>query len=205
MTVRRDVNGMTVRATETRARIMETAWELVRARGAAAVTMQDVAGSAGVSRQLVYVHFGDRAGLLVAMVRHHDERSGFLDRVAATRKLPPAEGLEALLCAWWDYIPDIMPVASALYAAAATNEDAATAWRDRMDDLHTAFRIALSRVRRDGRLAHGWTADSAADWIWMRSHLSGWQQLVDERGWRPRRYVEHATRSILAELLTPAA
>ena len=193
------------RADETRARILEAAWELVRARGAAAVTMQDVASAAGVSRQLVYVHFGDRAGLLVAMTRHHDERSGFLERVAATRTLPPAEGLEALLREWWRYIPDILPVASALYAAAGTGEDAAVAWRDRMEDLRTSFRIALARVRKDGRLARGWTVDAAADWIWMRSHLSGWQQLVGEQGWRPERYVDRATRSILAELLVPAA
>jgi hypothetical protein len=37
----------------------------------------------------------------------------------------------------------------------------------------------------------------------MRSHLSGWQQLVNERGWTPKRYVERSVRSILAELVIP--
>jgi AcrR family transcriptional regulator len=194
---------VTVRADQTRARILEAAWELVRDRGAAAVTMQDVAGAVGVSRQLVYVHFGDRAGLLLAMARHHDERSGFRERVAATRRLPAADGLEALLRAWWDYIPDILPVAAELQAAAGSNVDVATAWRDRMDDLREAFRIALARLRRAGRLTPGWTVDAAADWVWMRSHVSGWQQLVNERGWRPARYVDRSIRSILAELVVP--
>jgi AcrR family transcriptional regulator len=195
---------MAVRAEETRVRLLEAAWGLVRTRGAAEVTMQDVAGAVGVTRQLVYVHFGDRAGLLVAMARHHDERSGFRERVAATRALPPAEGLEALLREWWDYVPDILPVAAALQTAAATSHDAAAAWRDRMDDLREALRIALARLRRDGRLAPGWSVEAAADWVWMRSHLNGWQQLVGERGWRPERYVERSIRSILAELVLPA-
>jgi AcrR family transcriptional regulator len=195
---------MTTRADVTRVRILEAAWDLVQARGAAAVTMQDVADAVGVTRQLVYVHFGDRARLLVAAVRHHDERSGFRERVAATRKLPPIHGFEALLREWWAYVPDILPVASALHAAAASSEDAAVAWRDRMDDLREAFRIALARLRREGLLAPGWSVEAAADWVWMRTHLSGWEQLVDERGWRPERYVERTVRSILGELVLPA-
>ena len=197
--------GVAVDATDTRARILAAAWELVRAGGAAGVTMQDVAASVGVSRQLVYIHFGYRAGLLMAMARHHDEESGFRERVAETRALPPAEGFEQLLRTWFAYVPEILPVAAALQAAAAGGDEAAAAWIDRMDDLREAFRIALARLRRDGRLARGWTVDAAADWVWMRSHLSGWQQLVNERGWTPKRYVERNVRSILAELVTPAA
>jgi len=68
-----------------------------------------------------------------------------------------------------------------------------------------AFRVAVARLRRDGRLAPGWTVDAAADWVWMRSHLSAWEQIVGERGWRPDRYVERATHSIIAELVAPAA
>jgi hypothetical protein len=37
----------------------------------------------------------------------------------------------------------------------------------------------------------------------MRSHLTGWQQLVGERGWAPKRYVERTVGSILAELVIP--
>jgi AcrR family transcriptional regulator len=192
------------RAEVTRGRILEAAWDLVQERGAAGVTMRDVADAVGVTRQLVYVHFGDRARLLVATVRHHDERSGFRERVAATRRMPPAEGFEALLREWLAYVADILPVATALYAAAATSDDAAETWRDRMDDLREAFRIALARLHHDGRLAPGWSVDAAADWAWMRTHVSGWQQLVDERGWRPERYVERTIRSIVGELVAPA-
>ena len=73
---------------DTRARILDTAWGLVRERGIGAVTVADIAAATGVSRQLLYVHFENRAGLLVAMARRHDVRSGFAGRAAETRSLP---------------------------------------------------------------------------------------------------------------------
>jgi AcrR family transcriptional regulator len=124
-----------------------------------------IAEAAGVSRQLVYVHFANRAGLLVAVARHHDASSGFVERVAATRKLPALDGLEALLRLWLSYIPEILPVARALEAAATNGEEGGTAWRDRMDDLWEAFRVAVDRVHRDGRLGDRWTVRTATDWI----------------------------------------
>jgi AcrR family transcriptional regulator len=198
------MRGMAVDAQDTRTRILAAAWELVLTHGATAVRMRDVAAAAGVSRQLVYIHFGDRAGLLVAMARDHDERSGFVERVGATRDLPPAEGLEALIREWFEYLPEILPVAAGLQAASAAGDEAAAAWSDRMGDLREAFRIAVARLRRNGLLARGWTVDAAADWVWMRSHLSGWQQLVGERGWTPKRYVERTVRSILDEVVVRA-
>ena len=68
---------------ETRARILDAAWQRVRASGPGGVSVKAVAAAAGVSRQLVYFHFRNRAGLLLAMTRHHDRASGFAGRVAA--------------------------------------------------------------------------------------------------------------------------
>jgi AcrR family transcriptional regulator len=191
--------------TGTRARILDTAWALIRQRGLGQVTVADIAKGAGVSRQLVYVHFANRAGLLVAVARHHDASSGFVERVTATRQLPPVEGLEALLRMWFAYIPEILPFARALEAAATTGDDGATAWRDRLDELWEAFRFAVDRVHRDGRLAGRWTVRTATDWVWARSHLGTWQHLVAERGWDPDDYTERAVRSILAEVVTPGS
>ena len=75
---------------DTKTRILETAWTLVNERGIG-VGVGEIAAAAGVSRQLVYVHFTSRAGLLVAMARHQDARSGFRERALATRELPPAK------------------------------------------------------------------------------------------------------------------
>ena len=196
---------MTLSGTETRSRILEAAWGLVGERGTTGgVTVAEIAAAAGVSRQLVYFHFENRAGLLAAMARHHDVSSGFKERVAASRALPPAEGLEELLRAWCAYVPEILPVARALEAAEITGDEGGAAWWDRMGSLREVFRAAVERVARDGRLAKGWTVETAADWVWARSHLTTWQHLVAERGWPPDRYRERSVRSILAEVLAPA-
>jgi AcrR family transcriptional regulator len=131
---------------DARNHILETAWSLTRERGVHAVTVADIAAASGVSRQLVYHHFDSRAGLLVAMARYHDAAVGFRVRVAQARSLPPVEALEALVRMWCEYIPDILPVARALEAAMTTGDEGGAAWRDRMDDIHEAFRLAVGRV-----------------------------------------------------------
>jgi AcrR family transcriptional regulator len=183
-------------------RILEAAWGLVGERGTTVgVTVAEIAAVAGVSRQLLYFHFENRAGLLAAMARHHDVASGFAERVAVAGELPPVEGLEELLRAWWGYVPEILPVARALEAAEITGEEGGAAWRDRMGSLWEVFHSAVERVEKDGRLADGWTVQTAADWVWARSHLEGWQHLVVERGWSPEDYEERVMRSVLAEVL----
>lgn len=194
---------MTIPGTETRSRILEAAWALVGERGTAGVvTVAEIAAAAGVSRQLVYFHFENRAGLLTEMARHQTVTSGFRERVSATRELPPAEGLEGLLRAWCGYVPEILPVARALEAAEITGDEGGAAWRERMESLRGVFRAAVERVALDGRLAEGWTVETATDWVWARSHLTTWQHLVGERGWSTNDYEERTIRSILTEVLT---
>jgi AcrR family transcriptional regulator len=195
---------MTATERNARTRILETAWLLVGERGLLQVTVADIAAASGVSRQLVYHHFDGRSGLLLAMARHHDGVTGFRKRVVASRELAPVDGLETLLRLWLEYVPLILPVARALEAAAATGDEGGVAWRDRMDDIREAFRLAAERIAVDGRLAEPWTPDTAADWMTARTHVALWQQLVVERDWAPADYAERTIASIMAELVTPA-
>jgi AcrR family transcriptional regulator len=185
--------------THTQTRILETAWTLVNERGIG-VPVGQIAAAAGVSRQLIYVHFTSRAGLLVAMTRHQDARSGFRERALATRDLPPAAALEALVRAWCQYLPEILPVALALEAALIAGEEGAAAWRDRMGELHQAFRFATTRLQGAGELAPGWTAATAADWAWAQVQPSIWLHLVDERGWSEEEYVSRTTATVMGRL-----
>jgi AcrR family transcriptional regulator len=186
--------------TDTPTRILEAAWALVIERGTVDVTVAEIAAAAGVSRQLVYFHFDNRAGLLTAMARHRDESSGFVDAVAAARKMAPVEGFEHLLRAWCRYLPEIASVARALEAALMTGDDGGTAWRQRMGELREAVRSAVARLD----LAPGWTVDEAADWAWSRIQPTTFQHLVSERRWTPEEYTERTVRSLLAELTTLA-
>jgi AcrR family transcriptional regulator len=194
---------LTASGDETRARILETAWRQLHGHGTAEIRVGQIADAAGVTRQLVYFHFANRAGLLTAMARHRDETSGFVDQVAASRRMPPAEGLESLLRAWCAYLPEILPVARALEAALVTGDEGGIAWRDRMGELREALRIAVAKVDRDNRLASDWTVESAADWAWSRVQPATWDHLVGERGWEPAEYTERTIGGLLGELLRP--
>ncbi len=184
---------------DTKTRILETAWTLVNERGIG-VGVGEIAAAAGVSRQLVYVHFTSRAGLLVAMARHQDARSGFRERALATRELPPAQALDRLVRAWCGYLPEILPVALGLEAALIAGEEGATAWRDRMGELHQAFGFATTRLEEAGALAPGWTAGTAADWAWAQVQPSNWLHLVRERGWSPEEYIRRTAETITRRL-----
>ena len=194
---------MAVTSRDTRARILDTAWGLVRERGVGAVTLADIAAASGVSRQLLYVHFENRAGLLVAMARRHDVRSGFAARAAEAGSLPPVAALERLLRLWFAYLPEILPVARALEAAAVNGDEGGVAWRDRMGDLRELFAAAVARVEGDGRLAEGWTVPAASDWVWARAQPATFQHLVGDRAWPAGDYTDRAVRSVLAEVVRP--
>jgi AcrR family transcriptional regulator len=190
---------------DTRAHILDTAWELVRERGVAAVTVADVAAAAGVSRQLVYIRFENRAGLLVAMARRHDVRSGFAGRADETAALAPVAALERLLREWFAYLPEILHVARALEAAAINGDDGGAAWRDRTGGLREVLAAAVDRVAADGRLAEGWTPATATDWVWARAQPSTFAYLVADRGWAAGDYADRAVPSILAEVVSPGS
>jgi len=192
-----------VTSRDTRARILDTAWGLVRERGVGAVTVAEIAAATGVSRQLLYVYFENRAGLIVAMARRHDVRSGFAGRAAEAGSLPPVEALERLLRLWFAYLPEILPVARALEAAAINGDEGGVAWRDRMGDLRELFAAAMARIDGDGRLAEGWTVPAATDWVWARAQPSTFQHLVGDRAWPPGDYTERAVRSVLSEVVGP--
>jgi AcrR family transcriptional regulator len=190
---------------DTRARILDAAWRRVRDHGTGAVSVKAIAQEAGVSRQLVYFHYTNRAGLLLAMARRRDEESDFSRRVAAAWALEPVEALEAVLRAWCRDLPDLLPVARALEAALVTGDDGGDVWTDRMDELHDIFGSVLRRVEAAGRLDPRWTVVAAADWTWSRVQPSTYDHLVAQRDWSPAEYTERTVGSLLAELLTPSA
>lgn len=68
-------------APQTRDRILDATLELLASIGLAKLSLEEVAAEAGVSRQTVYRHFGNRDQLLAATVLR--EEQGFIDRIVA--------------------------------------------------------------------------------------------------------------------------
>jgi AcrR family transcriptional regulator len=190
---------------DTKARILDAVWRLVTRRGRADLTMGDIARAVGLSRQAVYLHFPNRAALLVAAVRHFDEQHGDVAARERRRALPPVESFEAGIRAWLAYLPQVLSVAGALEAAAMVGDEGADAWHDRMRYLREGQRYYVARLAEHGLLADGWTVDEALDWMWARTHPSVWRHLVVEQGWDRDRFVDRVVRSLVAELVAPPA
>lgn len=166
-----------------RPQILTSTRRLIAERGAV-VSMADVAQDVGVSRQAVYLHFGSRANLFVAVVREMDREADIQARCeAALRAEDPVQALRAFIMIWLGYAAVIQPVASMLLAARHHDDDASRAWQDRMDELRGGFLVASRRLDAAGLLRTGLHPAVAGELAWALTSVAVWEQLRLERGW----------------------
>jgi AcrR family transcriptional regulator len=166
-----------------------------------ALKLQQVAERAGVSRQALYLHFGDRQGLILALVRHMDETLDLADRL---EHVYVAEGGDQLLdravrlsSEFWT---KVAPVANMLVGN--LEDDALrSAWRDRMAFRRGTFRRMAERLSELGELAPPWEVDDAADLLYAVTHFDSWRELTGELGWSEDHYVEAMSALLRRALL----
>jgi AcrR family transcriptional regulator len=176
---------------ETRRRILQKTWQLMERKHGREVRVDDIAHLAGVSRQAVYLHFGSRAGLLIATARYVDEVKGVDERVRALREASDGRrSLDALVDFWGNYMPEIHGLASALLAARETDTAAAAAWDDRMEALRQGCRAVGRCLARDMLLLPEWSPDEAADALWGMLSIEVWERLTRECGWTNQQYID---------------
>ena len=181
--------------------ILDAAWDLISRHGAD-VSMSQIAKAAGISRQAVYLHFGTRGGLLMALVKRADERFEIKeDFFEAMQITEPHERLDTCLRIWFSFVGKILPVAKDLIRLRATDADAAAAWDDRMSDLQSWLRRLIASLKADEALAVGWTTKEATDYLWVSSSVHVWDLFVVERGWKQKRTADVLRKTISATLL----
>jgi AcrR family transcriptional regulator len=185
----------------TRDRILRAAWDLLEERGAE-VRLIDVADRARVSRQALYLHFGDRAGLLVALVEFMDENLGLEELVARVFAAPTgAEMLRRTMELYVRMAPRIDRVAQVLEADQHEDQAVAAAWRNRMDNRQRVHRMIVQRISDEGQLAEGWTVDAAADLLYAITMPGPWRELTRELGWTSDDYGRHLSRLLERALI----
>ncbi|MDN0198803.1 TetR/AcrR family transcriptional regulator [Streptomyces sp. S.PNR 29] len=89
-------------AARNRARLLEAAARLVAEHGAAGLTMEAVAAAAQVGKGTVFRRFGDRTGLLMALLDHSEKKfqAAFLSGPPPLGPgAPPVQRLQAFGCA----------------------------------------------------------------------------------------------------------
>jgi AcrR family transcriptional regulator len=183
---------MSTKKEDTRYRLFEAARKLLLKRGFHGVGLEDIAESAGVSRQAVYKsHFASKADLLLELVRHVHAAEN-LDEL--TRPIFEAKTaldmLAATIRASVRIEARVHELSLILAAAAVSDAGAAAAWRDRMELRRGALRAAVSRLEAEGRLNRGWQIEQAVDVLDSLLSVDTYQRLVTERGWKQEELIQ---------------
>lgn len=169
--------------------ILEAAIALLRERTGSDISMAEIAKHAGVSRQAVYLHFTDRATLLVELARYADQKRSLPE--ALDHVLSAPDGREAM----HRYVrlqarmnPGIWPLAREVDAARRTDPDVEAAWQDRLAARLKICRTIITMLAKDPGLKPGMSQNAATDLMWTMTSLRMWEDLVLSRKWSPRQY-----------------
>jgi AcrR family transcriptional regulator len=135
---------------DTRTRILTAAWELLSEN--ADPSMGEIAGRAGVSRQAVYLHFDNRAELLMAVADWANGRVGLPERVAwAQQATTSREQLRRFLHVVVWLVERTQPGILALHRAVDADPAVADTWQSRQGRASHAMKV-VTALRDEGRL-----------------------------------------------------
>lgn len=163
-------------AARNRRRVLAAAEELFRARGVAAVSMDDVAAAAGVGKGTLYRRFGDRSGLAAALLdeRERELQAGLLGGPPPLGPgAPPADRLAAFAAAYLAYVDahlDLVEMSQTASPGARLRIGAHRTWRAHCRHLLTEAGAPDPQLRADTLLAalaaeqvRQWRAERAVD------------------------------------------
>ncbi|MET8831173.1 TetR/AcrR family transcriptional regulator [Streptomyces sp. NPDC004610] len=121
-----------------REQLLDTAAALVRAQGTDGLTLVTLAEAAGVSRPIVYDHFGTRPGLLLALYRRLDERHRTATAQALRDTAPTEDAVARVISTAYFGCARDMPEVTAVSAALKGNPEMETT-RSELTDGYTAL------------------------------------------------------------------
>lgn len=120
------------RTNATKQRLFEASMELIGERGAAGVTVDEIAASAGVSKGTVYYNFGSKSDLIAQLLRHGVDI--LLVRLLSVRddSVDPLVAMEAMIGQAIDFM-DEYPSFARLWVS--ENWRAPSEWQDTFAEL----------------------------------------------------------------------
>lgn len=195
-------------AGENRRAILDAARRMFLERGYAATTVSAIAAAAGVSVETVYKAFGNKPGLVKAVVDvaivGDDEPVPMLqrDRVRRIEAEGDARRKLALYCEHLaESAPRRVPVELLVRGAAASDAGAAEVWHQ-LEAERLAGMAAFARHLEEGEhLRPGVSLEEARDTLWTYNSAEIYELLVMRREWTPQRYGGWVADALAAALL----
>lgn len=164
--------------------------------------MSEIADAAGVTRQLLYVHFENRTDLLVELSRELDRDARTPVLQATIDDAPSArEALRAAVRVQADIKPKIQGLATSLELLRSTDAAAAEACEERENARLGRCRAVIDRLAAEGHLTAGWSHAAAAELFWSMTSLRSWEDLVQRRKWSKSAWVKRTTAALESALV----
>jgi AcrR family transcriptional regulator len=193
-------------AAVTRRVILDGARRVFAERGYSAVTVKQLAASAGVSVQTIYDTFGSKAGVLMAFVELVDVESGILDLVRLMPTVTDPREMLALFARMRRQIRERCgDVIGILRSGAVVDPDVAATLAKGVQRRHLGQRAAMERLESHGHLRSGITSTRAADIAAALTADEVCDALVDQRGWSFDEYEQWLAETLALLLLSPPA
>ncbi|MGO1079556.1 TetR/AcrR family transcriptional regulator [Inquilinus sp. CA228] len=145
---------------------MDVAWGLVREEGTDALTLGRLAEQAGITKPVVYDHFGTRTGLLTALYREFDDRQTALLQAALRTGEPTLAGRAAVIAsAYLDCVLAQGREIPGVVAALTSSPELERVKRECDAAFRETCRSALASFAPAGAIAHAglWAMLGAAE------------------------------------------
>jgi AcrR family transcriptional regulator len=185
-----DASRRRASAEERRGRILQTARNLFGHYGYGAISIERIAGEAGVAVPTVYAIYRSKRALLFALLDHADARA---DVAGLLRDLNAAAGnprkqlrrLVSFTCRFYAQAGDIVDIAR---GAGSTNEDLLALWQEGEDRRLRGQKPLADAWDRSGALRKNINAKEALDILWAMTGADHYRLFVVDRKWSAARY-----------------
>lgn len=195
-------------ARENRRAVLDAARRLFLERGYAATTVGTIAAAAGVSVETLYKAFGNKPGLVKAVVDvaivGDDEPVPMLER-DRVRQMEAETDPRRKLAMYGEHLaessPRRVPIELLVREAAASDVGAAGVWEQLEAERLTGMGFFARHLEAAGHLRPGVSVEEARDVLWTYNSASLYEMLVMRRGWAPERYGSWVADALVAALL----
>lgn len=195
-------------ARATRSRILAVTYDLLTARGYAALSMTELSRVAGVSPQTIYNSIGSKAEVLKACydvtLAGDDESIAMSDRPEFTA-MAQASSAEVFLDRYAAWCRVIYERVGPLIGAFVRHGGADAAVRGFLDTIEAERRTgtthAMTRLQQQHGLRRGLSPQRAVDAVWTLNSPEVYDRLVGRCGWSTAAYQRWLAQQLRAALL----
>ena len=171
------------RAEATQRRILDSLEARLREAPTEAVTVDEIAARAEVSRSTIYLVFGSRSGMFDALVTDLFERAGVAGLTEAVAHPDAREHLRGAMRAATEMLAKLRDVGAALYAMSALDPDSVGGAIVRQEERRWGgMQHVARRLAEQGELRDDVSVEEAADVLWMLASFEAFDALYSGRG-----------------------